>query len=217
MIRLENGRALLVDLESNNGTFVNGFCFPSKILVHGDRIRVGNSRLVYLDRDEVDQDLAKLIEEHSHEPTVRTARAEAYHAAETAILGAFLEMNASINTIRSPDEIQARVFDLISQVIPVDRAAILLAGHDQNRFVSTTYRRMGSGDGNPFPIDEAMTQEVLGSGETMKSPEWVTVCGPLTVFDAKIGVIYVVFATPSRLSSHDTTFRCFARLPVSPP
>jgi DNA-binding NtrC family response regulator len=194
-VRLEDRRALLVDLESSNGTFVNGFCFPSKILVHGDRIKMGSSRFVYLDRDEVDDHLAKLLEQHQHEPTARTARAEAFDAAETVILGAFLEMNASINTIRNPDDIQSRILDLIFQVIPAERAAILMAGHDQNRFVSAAYRRIGSLSSEPFPVDEAMTRKVLLDGDPIDNLERGILCRPMTAFDAKVGVLYLVFAT----------------------
>src|SRR5919197_192364 len=48
----DNESVLLLDLRSRSGTFVNGFCFPAKILVDGDRIRVGRSTFVYRENDE---------------------------------------------------------------------------------------------------------------------------------------------------------------------
>src|SRR3954471_338382 len=52
----EGPRPVLWDMQSPTGSFVNGFFFAGKILLHGDRIRVGRSIFVYLDRsdDEVD-------------------------------------------------------------------------------------------------------------------------------------------------------------------
>jgi hypothetical protein len=54
-------------------------------------------------------------------------RTAAYEAAKTTVLGAFLKINESINAIRDADEIQARVFELIFQVVPAGRVAILLS------------------------------------------------------------------------------------------
>ena len=41
-------RCMLQDRLSENGTFVNEFFFPAKLVVHGDHIRVGHSVFVYL-------------------------------------------------------------------------------------------------------------------------------------------------------------------------
>ena len=54
------GGGALYMLEGKQGTFVNGFCFPGKILVHCDRIRVGGSMFVFLDRDEFDKAVLQL-------------------------------------------------------------------------------------------------------------------------------------------------------------
>ena len=55
-------RCIVHDLASENGTFVNEFCFPAKILVHGDHIRAGRSVFVYLLHDEGDDRLMQLTE-----------------------------------------------------------------------------------------------------------------------------------------------------------
>lgn len=191
-IRLRDGRALLMDLGSKNGTFVNGFHFPSKILVHGDRITVSSYRFVYYDCDEVDAELATLIKAFKDEE-VRTTRSEARDKAKTAILDAFLQLSASISTIRSADEIQARVLDLIFRIMGVERVAILLAGHDQSRFVSVKYRRIDCQPEEPFPIDEDQALTALRDGKVTEDEEHWTVCRPMTTLDAKVGVIYVVF------------------------
>src|SRR5262249_34852603 len=101
-------------------------------------------------------------------------------------------MSSSINQLRSADEIQTRVLGSIFQVMPVERAAILLAGHDQDRFISSTYRSMGSLDGDSFPIDEAVASRVLRTGVpdcNDKEAFW-----PMATFDTKVGVMYAAMA-----------------------
>src|SRR5205085_8622855 len=51
VIRRENSRHKLVDLNSLNGTFVNGKPIREHLLAHGDQITVGESRLVFLGRE----------------------------------------------------------------------------------------------------------------------------------------------------------------------
>src|SRR5688572_19850476 len=47
-IRPAGTRFLLRDLESSNGTFVNGIPVTERVLEHGDRVRAGDSILLFL-------------------------------------------------------------------------------------------------------------------------------------------------------------------------
>src|SRR5205814_767578 len=47
-ISLASGRYTLHDLGSSNGTYVNGIPVRERVLEHGDRIRAGNSVLLFL-------------------------------------------------------------------------------------------------------------------------------------------------------------------------
>jgi hypothetical protein len=128
-----------------SGVFVNGFCFPGKILVHGDRIRAGGSIFVYLESDEegaqADNGLLKLMPGELN--PVTPERTASYEAEAPAVLQAFVSFNASIGGVRDADTIQSGVLDFIFRVMPVEGAAIMLAGHDLDRIVSRTYRRIG--------------------------------------------------------------------------
>src|ERR1700740_2055314 len=120
------------------GDLVNGFSRGGKILVHGDRIKIGISIFFFFDREEDDPALLKLTEaEENWHRSVSYPQTFAYEASKETVLDAFLHTIASINGIRSAGEIQARVSELIFQVIPAECVAILLAGHDQGRFIST--------------------------------------------------------------------------------
>jgi pSer/pThr/pTyr-binding forkhead associated (FHA) protein len=46
-VHVADGRSVLYDLGSTNGTSVNGHTVQSQELQHGDVIRLGHSRLIY--------------------------------------------------------------------------------------------------------------------------------------------------------------------------
>jgi transcriptional regulator with GAF, ATPase, and Fis domain len=50
-VQLEDGRFLIRDLSSSNGTFVNGIPVQEHVLEHGDRIRAGDSILMFLNAE----------------------------------------------------------------------------------------------------------------------------------------------------------------------
>ena len=51
-VQTVDGGFVLRDLGSSNGTFVNGIPIRERMLQHGDRVRVGDSVLLFLDRQE---------------------------------------------------------------------------------------------------------------------------------------------------------------------
>ena len=51
MIEWADGQAQVTDLESHNGTLVNGIPVSRRVLAHGDVLRVGLCELVYLTED----------------------------------------------------------------------------------------------------------------------------------------------------------------------
>ena len=117
---------------------------------------------------------------------------DGYQPARATLLQAFLRITASINSMRTADEIQPRVLEFILRVIPVERVAMLLAGHEQDRFISSTYRRTGSQGEEAFPVDEALTRKVLREGAAVYEEK--VACYPLSASGTTIGVIYAVMA-----------------------
>jgi transcriptional regulator with GAF, ATPase, and Fis domain len=189
IICFEGGQALVSDMGSVQGIFVNGFSVPGQILSHGDRVRVGRSIFVYVDREEVDAALltVTLADEEWNQPSEHWT---GYEPARATLLQAFLRITASINSMRTADEIQPRVLEFILRVISVERDAMLLAGHDQDHFISSTYRRTGSQDDEAFPVDEALTRKVLREGAAVYEEK--VACCPLSASGTTIGVIYAV-------------------------
>ncbi len=73
-IQEDNRQLVLTDLESTNGTRVNGEDIQLRILRHGDLITVGRSVLLFGSRDEIAQRLATLRNEGR--PTAGTVDSE---------------------------------------------------------------------------------------------------------------------------------------------
>ena len=195
----EGDRPFLWDMQSGTGTFVNGFYFPGKILLYGDRIRVGRSIFVYLDRADADVESAMLMRTPAEEEWDRKLEsgqsgqpAAAYEAAMSTVLDAFLDFNGRINASRDADEIQSRAFELIFRVMPVEGVAILLAGREGDGILSTAYRRLGSQSDEPFPIDDTVTEKALREAGPVYGDK--VVCFPLSTASANIGLLYAVMA-----------------------
>lgn len=69
-IQDDNDRLVLTDLESTNGTKVNGEDIQLRILRHGDMISVGRSVLLFGSRDEIAERVARLKANGRHDHTI---------------------------------------------------------------------------------------------------------------------------------------------------
>src|SRR5204862_149136 len=71
-VRIERGAAIVEDLESANGTYVNGVKTPTQVLKHNDRITIGATTLIYCEDDEEKlNDTKVLLESISSEVDVK--------------------------------------------------------------------------------------------------------------------------------------------------
>ena len=224
-IRNIEGKLHVFDLESLNGTIVNGVPSHEKMLEHGDRIKVGSSQFIFLDQatdvipvvpllDSADDEFTTTITVNISSgdsvffqpdrlpetlpPSARLARD----------LAAVLKISTAINAIQKPAELQARVLEMIFEVMPVERAAVLLATEDSGEFVSGTYRERGSERSDPFRISRTICRRILREGIAVIANDIMTarqveptesivasqirslLCVPVTVFGSKLGVIY---------------------------
>src|SRR5262245_23473126 len=238
-IRHSGTQIQLSDLESLNGTFVNGVPAREKTLEHNDRIRVGGSKFVFLIRDEgVDTPIPALSDSFSGElittVTVKLDRRDPVYFQQDSVsetlppnarlardLAAVLRISTAINGIRKPEELQRRVLDMMFEVLPIERGAILLNGHQFDEFVSGVYHDRMSDGCEPFRISRTIARQVLRDGvavmanDVLKDQQFrptdsivasqirSLLCVPLLVFGAKLGVIYADTTRPvAQLDEH---------------
>src|SRR5262249_20834974 len=104
--------------------------------------------------------------------------------------------------------------ELIFEVMPVERGAILLIGHNPDEFISGTYRERASPTADSFQISRTVVRQVLRegvavmgndvlAGGTFKSTENLLssqvrslMCVPLLGFGSRLGVIYADTTNP---------------------
>jgi transcriptional regulator with GAF, ATPase, and Fis domain len=197
----------LVDLDSHNGTFVNGIPVRRKLLGHGDTIRVGRCELVFLiteDEEQVHQEVE--FRERETDEMLSTTSVRAYRSVpqgETDIgrmardLNALFKIANTINSIRELDPLQHRLLELVGEVVPADSAAIVIlrSGEEEPTSSSTWHRRQSEGS---IRIRRELVQRVLWERNPLlinAEPNGDTesvLCVPLVGVERAIGVLYMI-------------------------
>src|SRR6266850_1583073 len=140
VIRQNSGRIEIMDLNSINGTFVNGVPVRERILEGGDQIRIGHSVFAVVTEEE---DLARFPTEDQLDQSKLVTRSQIRLRQEdssylnrtrslpelteraTNDLQALLAICTEINAIRKPEILQRRLLESIFDVIPADVGAVL--------------------------------------------------------------------------------------------
>jgi transcriptional regulator with GAF, ATPase, and Fis domain len=223
--REEDGRFQIRDLDSRNGTLVNGLVVKEQWLRHGDEIATGDSVFLFLLED-VDQAVpASRVEFDDSHPTAET---KVIHPKEVLYmhpdrllrelpatsqvarnLNALLKISRVVHAIRGLEELQAQLLDLIFEVVPAGRGAILLAEGPELEFNCLYARTRQAGQPQLVRVSRTIARQVIkenvailgvdvASSGALRDVESLVasdvrslVCVPLTVFQRVIGCIYL--------------------------
>jgi transcriptional regulator with GAF, ATPase, and Fis domain len=224
LFRRVDGRFQVRDLGSRNETMVNGVAVKEQWLRHGDEVAVGDSVFLFL-----------LEEEEQASPPGRVEFDDGQMSAETKLLlprevvylqperlnqelpatsrvarnlNALLKISRVVHAIRDLEELQTQLLNLIFEVVPAGRAAILLAEGTGPEFTSMFSRARQPGHANVIQVSRTIVRQVqeqgvaiLGSdvrGGQLREVESLAaaevrslLCVPLTVFHRVIGCIYL--------------------------
>jgi Nif-specific regulatory protein len=209
-IEKKDEQYVITDLESLNGTFINDVPVRSRVLEHGDRVRVGDSQFVFLTHEgeaskssEVTIDEVQIV----NGPTVQVRLDEAVYQMERN-LGALMKVSTAINAIRGLDALLERLLELLFEVVPAQRGAILLTSGESfdNGFVFGLDRKQGKNQ--PVNVSRTIVQQVIRDGvavlasDAAAQPRLATesfietrahsvMCVPLVMIDRKLGVLYL--------------------------
>ena len=221
----EDGRFQIKDLDSRNGTLVNGQAVKQHYLRHGDEITVGDSAFLFLVEADDRPAPASRVEFDESSPTADT---KIIHPKEVVYLhpdrllrelpatsqvarnlNALLKISRVVHAIRGLEELQAQLLDLIFEVVPAGRGAILLAEAAGQEFSSLYARTRHAGQSQLVRVSRTIARQVMreniailgvdvmASGalrevESLAASEVRSLlCVPLTVFNRMIGCIYV--------------------------
>jgi len=221
----EDGRFQIKDLASRNGTQVNGVAVKEQWLRHGDQIATGDSVFLFLAEDEDQAVLASRVEFDDSQPTAETKLIHPREAlylqpdrllrelpAKSPVarnLNALLKISRIVHAIRGLEELQAQLLDLVFEVVPAGRGAILLAESADQEFNCQYARTREAGQPQLVRVSRTIARQVMkenvailgvdvaASGslrdvESLAESEVRSLlCVPLTVFQRVIGCIYL--------------------------
>jgi len=166
------------DLDSHNGTLVNGMPVTEERLRHLDQISVGDSVLVLLLHEEaIDprRNIVQLTEtvEPGREPFVLRQEDALYlhpqgvlavlpqTARMTRDLNALLKIAIGIGSIRDRDSLEWQLLGMIFDVVPAERAAVLRFDPGTDDFSSAVAWDRLRGPGHPVRVSRTVVRRVL--------------------------------------------------------
>jgi Nif-specific regulatory protein len=209
-----DGRYELVDLESHNGTFVNGVPVGRKVVDHGDRIRISTSEFVFLTHEGEAFSNAKMrLSDASSKSTLTTIRLEqqAIHPTFGAEVGrmardlaALFRISSVINSIRDSELLQRELLRLIFEVVPADEGAVVLQSDlDEEANSICTWSRQPDSTRN-IEIQRDLVHRaiwersaVFSNAASNENETDNVLCVPLVAVERTIGVIYLTSRHPA--------------------
>ena len=225
LIGWQDGRFRVRDLDSRNGTLVNGIGIEEQWLQHGDEIAAGDSSFLFLLEED---DSGPAVSRVEFEDAQATAETTVIHPRDVVYLqpdrllrelpatsrvarnlNALLKISRIVHAIRDLNDLQGQLLDLIFEVVPAGRGAILLADREGHEFNSTFARMRQAGQAQLVKVSRTVARQVLEQGIAMLGSDVPSsnelreveslaasqvrslLCVPLTVFQRVIGCIYL--------------------------
>jgi Nif-specific regulatory protein len=207
------------DLESLNSTFINDVPVKERFLEHGDRVRIGDHTFSFLLREgDVPSTSSTVLLDESKiitgANTLQVRIADAFHLMARD-LSALMKISTTINSVRGLDALQRQLLELIFEVVPADRGAILLIEDEQvEEFSSIFGLDRQSGPNRTVHVSRTITDRVLREGVSILSNDTqesgafkeadslisshiqALLCVPLMLFEKPVGVIYLYTSDP---------------------
>ncbi len=174
----EQGHFQVRDLDSRNGTLVNGLPVKEQSIRHGDEIATGDSIFLFLTEEE--EERAASIGRVEFDDIQCTTETKIIHPKEVMYLqpdrllkelpptsqvarnlSALLKISRVVHAIRDLEELQAQLLELIFEVIPASRGAILLAEGAGQEFNCLYARTRQPGQPQLVRVSRTVAQQVM--------------------------------------------------------
>ena len=214
---------VITDLESLNGTFVNDVPVRSRVLEHGDRVRVGDSQFLFLAHE--GEAVSKSSDVNFEETKVvsgSTVQIRVDHAIYLMgrDLSALMKVSTTINSIRGLDDLLERLLELLFDVVPAQRGAIVLTNEESFETSLVFGLDRAHGKDRAVTVSRTIVQQVLRDGVALLAndgvSEWTqatdslistgahsVMCVPLLLLNRKLGVLYLDTTFPRDQFNND--------------
>jgi Nif-specific regulatory protein len=206
---------VVTDLDSLNGTFVNDVPVKSRVLQHGDRLRIGESQFLFLvHEDDFSSKSSEIMMDENQVMSGSTVQVRFDDALYLMArdLSALMKISTTINAIRGLEELQERLLMLLFEVVPAQRGAILLTEDGLTETVSVFGLDRERGKDQTVTVSRTIVKQVLREGAallTSKGPDpqldteslisvaaKSVMCVPLLLMGRLLGVIYLDTSNP---------------------
>ena len=180
VLKAEAGRFVVADLDSRNGTLINGTAVKEQSLRHGDQISVGDSVFLFLIGEDDQRTAVGGVEFEDSTPahsTIRLRPADVLYLQPDRILSqlpatsrlarnlnVLLKISRVVHSINDLEALQAEILTLIFEVAPAERGAILLQGNIAREFTSVFSRNRITTESRPVKVSRTIAHQVLDQG-----------------------------------------------------
>jgi len=220
LITCHGGAVAITDLESGQGTFVNGVPVRQRVLEDRDVITIGECELVFRSGSEIalsqpEQSRRNELFEpfpapvlHQSPPLLPPLVTDVGRMARD--LNALFKIAKAINSQRDLESLQKGVLQLIFEVVPAEAGAIQIIDNPEGQPNSTVTWKREDRDVPEVNVRHELVLRTLWERSevlvdltsTTKQPEKV-LCVPLVALQKTIGVIYLACYSPSDIFERD--------------
>ena len=165
LIRQTENSFSVEDLGSHNGTFVNDLPIKKSFLKHGDRIRVGQTFLLFQTQEENRNTLFSneiQFDEDIFLTHSFTKLPFQYNTGDLSTdFGVLTKIGSALTDIKSSKELQEKILEIILELIPAERGAILLLNDDYSSPHSVCVLDKLNRNGATMYVSRSITNKVL--------------------------------------------------------
>lgn len=226
---------LVIDLDSFNGTFVNGKSVDSAHISHGDRLTIGDVSLLLVAHGTIDHRTVDFSDVAPAGSTIRLNRADALGfslsrerhlvPAETAdLFAALLEINATLSKCDNRAGALRVFFDSVSRAVPADHGAFVSIRPGADEFTPehvhhrddspdkrlsisrTVLERVVADDASLLLRDAATDSDFSQTPSIIESGAASIIAAPVARRDEVVGFVYLESGTRSAFSDRHFEF-----------
>jgi Nif-specific regulatory protein len=162
-IHFEDDKFIIIDLGSHNGTFVNDEQIAEKALKHGDQIRVGNTRLMFLTGEEDEEKAFSAAFDNGALNTRTDIRLspESDFSRSMPALDSLVKIGKALHETENAAELQKKMLEILLEIIPARRGAVLLfdAGAEEPKSICVVNKNRSENEN--MTISRTVCERVL--------------------------------------------------------